>query len=216
MKRISQFALLILIPAIVLPVAAQKKNSKDKDPQTTTAAAPTQTPTASGMPTANDAAYVIGPNDELSVSVWEQAELSRAAVPVRPDGMISLPLVNDIQASGKTPMQLMNALVEKYATLGIKSPLVTVTVTAIKSQFIYILGNVGHAGTFPLVPGMTVVEAIASAGGLTLFAKQTKIEIRRNEKGQMTRLGFNYKEVMKGIHPEQDIVLKPNDTIFVP
>jgi polysaccharide export outer membrane protein len=167
------------------------------------------------MPTANDSAYVIGPNDELNVSVWEQPELSRA-VPVRPDGMISLPLINDIQAAGRTPMQLMNALLEKYATLGVKSPLVTVTVTAIKSQFIYILGNVGHPGTFPLVPGMTVVQAIASSGGLTLFAKQTKIEIRRNENGQTVRLAFNYKEVMKGVHPEQDIVLKPNDTIFVP
>jgi polysaccharide export outer membrane protein len=93
---------------------------------------------------------------------------------------------------------------------------VTVTVTAIKSPFIYILGNVGHPGTFPLVPGMTVVQAIASSGGLTLFAKQTKIEIRRNENGQTVRLAFNYKEVMKGVHPEQDIVLKPNDTIFVP
>jgi polysaccharide export outer membrane protein len=215
MKRISQFALLFLIPAMAMPVAAQKKNSKEKDPQSATAAAPTQAPRATGMPTANDSAYVIGPNDELNVSVWEQPELSRA-VPVRPDGMISLPLINDIQAAGRTPMQLMNALLEKYATLGVKSPLVTVTVTAIKSQFIYILGNVGHPGTFPLVPGMTVVQAIASSGGLTLFAKQTKIEIRRNENGQTVRLAFNYKEVMKGVHPEQDIVLKPNDTIFVP
>jgi polysaccharide export outer membrane protein len=205
---------LILIPAMAMPVAAQKKNSKDANPQAATAAAPAQAP-ATGMPTANDATYVIGANDELNVSVWEQPELSRA-VPVRPDGMISLPLVNDIQAAGKTPMQLMNALIEKYATLGVKSPLVTVTVTAIKSQFIYILGAVGHAGTFPLVPGMTVVQAIASAGGLTLFAHQNKIEIRRNENGQTVRLAFNYKEVMKGVHPEQDIVLKPNDTIFVP
>jgi polysaccharide export outer membrane protein len=212
MKRISQLAVLFLIPAMALPVVAQKKNSKSR--QSTTDAAPAQTP-ASGMPTANDASYVIGPSDDLNVSVWEQPDLSRA-VPVRPDGKISLPLVNDIQAAGKTPMQLMSALVEKYATLGVKSPLVTVTVTAIKSQFIYILGAVGHPGTFPLVPGMTVVQAIASSGGLTLFAKQTKIEIRRVENGQTVRLPFNYKEVMKGVRTQQDIVLKPNDTIFVP
>jgi polysaccharide export outer membrane protein len=215
MKRISQLALLLLIPAMAWPVSAQKNDSKDKKQQNTTAAAPAQTPPATGMPTANDASYVIGPSDELNISVWEQPDLSRP-VPVRPDGMISLPLINDILAAGKTPMQLMNALVEKYATLGVKSPLVTVTVTAIKSQFIYILGNVGHAGTLPLVPGMTVVQAIASSGGLTLFAKQTKIEIRRNENGQVVRLPFNYKEVMKGVRPEQDIVLKANDTIFVP
>lgn len=215
MKRISKFAILFLIPAMALSVTAQKKNSNDKDPKKTSATAPAQAAPATGLPTANDATYVIGAADELNVSVWEQTELSRV-VPVRPDGMISLPLINDIQAAGRTPMQLMNALVEKYATLGVKSPLVTVTVTAIKSQFIYILGNVTHAGTFPLVPGMTVVQAIASAGGLTLFAKQTKIEIRRSENGQTVRVAFNYKEVMKGVHPEQDIVLKPNDTIFVP
>jgi polysaccharide biosynthesis/export protein len=215
MKRISQIAALFLIPAMALPVVAQKNDSKDKKQQNTTAAAPAQTQPAPGMPTANDTTYVIGPSDELSISVWEQDALSKA-VPVRPDGMISLPLINDIQAAGKTPMQLMNALVEKYAALGVKSPLVTVTVTAIKSQFIYVLGQVGHPGTFPMIPGMTVLQAIASSGGLTLFAKQTKIEIRRNQNNQTVRLLFNYKEVMKGIHPEQDILLKPNDTIVVP
>jgi polysaccharide biosynthesis/export protein len=215
MKRISRIALLFLILAIALPLAAQKNDSKDKKQPNTTAATPAQTPPVTGAPVANDTTYVIGPSDELSVSVWEQPELSKG-VPVRPDGMISLPLINDIQAAGKTPMQLMNALVDKYTTLGVKSPLVTVTVTAIKSQFIYILGQVGHAGTLPLTPGMTVLQAIASSGGLSLFAKQTRIEIRRTENGQTVRLAFNYKEVMKGVHLEQDIQLKPNDTIFVP
>ena len=92
MKRISQLAVLFLIPAIALPVAAQKKNSKAKDPQSTTAAAPAQASTPAGMPLANDVSYVIGPSDELSVSVWEQPELSKA-VPVRPDGKISLPSI---------------------------------------------------------------------------------------------------------------------------
>jgi polysaccharide export outer membrane protein len=213
MKRISQIAALLLIPAIALPVSAQKNNSKDKKQQNTAAAAPAQS--APGMPVANDTSYIIGPSDDLAVSVWEQPQLS-GTVPVRPDGMISLPLINDIRASGKTPMQLMNAIVEKLAAVGVKSPLVTVTVTAIKSQFIYVLGQVGRPGTFPMIPGMTVLQAIASSGGLTLFAKQTKIEIRRNENGKLTRLSFNYKEVIKGVHPEQDILLRPNDTIVVP
>jgi polysaccharide biosynthesis/export protein len=215
MKRISKFAIVFLIPAMALPVMAQKNNSKNKNQQNTTAAAPAQTQATPGMPAANDTSYVIGPSDELNISVWENLDLSRA-VPVRPDGMISLPLLNDVQAAGKTPMQLMNTIVEKLTAHGMKEPLVTVTVTAIKSQFIYVLGQVGHPGTFPMIPGMTVVQAIASSGGLTLFAKQTKIEIRRTQNGQAERLSFNYKQVMKGVHPEQDIVLKPNDTIFVP
>jgi polysaccharide export outer membrane protein len=215
MKRISKFAILFLIPATALSVAAQKNNSKDKNQQSATAAASAQTQAAPGMPTANDASYVIGPSDELNISVWEDKDLS-GAVPVRPDGMISLPMLNDVQAAGKTPMQLMNTIVEKLTAHGMKDPIVTVTVTAIRSQFIYVLGNVGHPGTFPMIPGMTVVQAIASSGGLTVFAKQTKIEIRRTQNGKVERLAFNYKQAMKGVHPEQDIVLKPNDTIFVP
>src|ERR1700733_181200 len=215
MKRISKFAILFLIPAMALPVSAQKNDSKDKNQQNTTAAAPAQTQPAPGLPAANDASYVIGPSDELNISVWENVDLSRV-VPVRPDGMISLPLLNDVQAAGRTPMQLMKTIVEKLTTHGMKDPLVTVTVTAIKSQFIYVLGQVGHPGTFPMIPGMTVLQAIASAGGLGQFAKQTKIEIHRNENNQLMRLPFNYKEVIKGVHPEQDILLKPNDTIVVP
>ncbi len=217
MKRISQIAILLLIPAMAMPVPAQKKNSKDqKQPNTTAAApAPAQAQSSPGMPVANDSSYVIGPSDDLTVNVWQQADLS-ASVPVRPDGMISLPLINDIQATGRTPMQLMNAIVEKLGTLGVKSPLVTVTVTSIKSKFIYVLGQVGRAGTLPMTPGMTVLQAIATSGGLTLFAKQTKIEIRRTQNGQLVRIPFNYKEVIKGVHPEQDILLQPNDTIYVP
>src|SRR5579862_3086385 len=128
MKRISQLAILLLIPAMAIPAPAQKNNSKDQKQPNATPAAPAQAQPAPGMPTANDTSYVIGPSDELNVSVWEQPDLSRA-VPVRPDGMISLPLINDIQAAGKTPMQLMNAIVEKLGTLGVKTPLVTVTVT---------------------------------------------------------------------------------------
>jgi polysaccharide export outer membrane protein len=213
MKRISQIAILLLIPAMAVP--AQKNNSKDQKQPNTTAAAPAQAQASPGMPVANDSSYVIGPSDDLTVAVWEQPTLS-AGVPVRPDGMISLPLINDIQAAGKTPMQLMNAIVEKLGALGVKSPLVTVTVTSIRSKFIYVLGQVGKPGTLPMTPGMTVLQAIATSGGLTLFAKQTKIEIHRNVNNQLTRIPFNYKEVIKGVHPEQDIQLQPNDTIYVP
>jgi polysaccharide export outer membrane protein len=147
--------------------------------------------------------------------VWEQENLSKT-VPVRPDGMISLPLINDVQAAGRTPMQLMNTLVEKLTTLGVKSPLVTVTVTSINSQRIYVLGQVARAGAYPMIPGMTVLQAIASAGGLGQFAKQSKIEIRRTENGKLVMFPFNYKDVLRGKHSEQDILLKPGDTIVVP
>jgi len=213
MKRISQLAILLLIPAMAIPVPAQKNDSKNQKQPNTTAAAPAQA--SPGMPVANDTSYVVGPSDDLTIAVWEHADLS-GSVPVRPDGMISLPLINDIQAAGKTPMQLMSAIVEKLAALGVKSPLVTVTVTSIKSKFIYVLGQVGHPGTLAMTPGMTVLQAIATSGGLTLFAKQTKIEIHRNVNSQLTRIPFNYKEVIKGVHPEQDIMLQPNDTIYVP
>jgi len=212
MNRISKIAILILTPALALPALAQKSSSKDKN---STASTSTQSQAMPGMPAANDTSYVIGPSDELSVSVWEQPDLSKS-VPVRPDGMISLPLINDVQAAGRTPMQLMNTLVEKLTTLGVKSPLVTVTVTSINSQRIYVLGQVARAGAYPMIPGMTVLQAIASAGGLGQFAKQSKIEVRRTEKGQLMMFPFNYKDVLRGKHPEQDILLKPGDTIVVP
>jgi polysaccharide export outer membrane protein len=202
----------VLIAALTLPVLSQKNNANDKN-----AVAPvaSQSQPAAGMPTANDSSYIIGPSDELNVSVWEQPELSRI-VPVRPDGMISLPLINDVQAAGKTPMQLMKAVVDKLTVLGVKTPLVTVTVSTINSQRIYVMGNVTRAGAYPMLPGMTVLQGIASAGGLTLFAKQTKIEVRRTENGQVLWFSFNYKEVIRGKNTGQDIVLKPGDTILVP
>jgi polysaccharide export outer membrane protein len=211
MNRISRIALMLMIPVMALPVLGQKSNSKDKN----TAAATSQAPPAAGMTGANDTSYVIGPGDDLNVNVWENDSLS-GTVTVRPDGMISLPLLNDVQASGKTPMQLMKVLVEKIAATGVKTPLVTVTVKASNSQRIYVLGQVGRAGAYPMIPGMTVLQAIASAGGLSLYAKQTKIEVRRTEDGKVARYSFNYKEVLKGVHTEQDIMLKPGDTIVVP
>jgi polysaccharide biosynthesis/export protein len=215
MKQISKFAILFLIPAMALPVSAQKNNSKDKNPQNTTAAAPAQTQPATGLPAANDATYVIGPGDDLNISVWDNDNLS-GAVTVRPDGMISLPLLNDVQASGKTPMQLRDVLVEKIGATGVKTPLVTVTVKATNSQRIYVLGNVARAGAYPMIPGMNVLQGISSAGGLTLFAKHTKIMVLRAENGQQVRLPFNYDSVLKGKTPEQNIPLKPGDTIIVP
>jgi|SRR5437879_1693150 len=163
--------------------------------------------------TAN-ANYVIGPEDLLDISVWKEPDLTRT-VPVRPDGKISLPLLNDVQAAGQTPTQLATHVTEslkRYVT----DPQVTVIVTAINSQRIYLLGEVTRAGAYPLLPGMTVLQALSSAGGLTQYAHSQKIYVLREGNGGPTKASFNYKDFLKGRNPEQNVVLKVGDTIVVP
>jgi polysaccharide export outer membrane protein len=215
MKRISSFTLLLFVAVAALPAAAQSNNSKTKAQDGKTAGSASNSGKAVPQAATTDPSYVIGPSDQLNISVWEQPELSRE-VPVRPDGMISLPLLNDVQAAGKTPMQLASTITEKLSSSLVKDPQVTVIVTLINSQRVYIMGKVGHAGSFPLVPGMTVLQAISTAGDLTLFAKQNQIYILRTENGKKERFPFNYKDVLRGMRTEQDIVLKPGDLIVVP
>jgi polysaccharide biosynthesis/export protein len=171
-----------------------------------------QTPVASVA--ANDDTYVIGPEDVLNVNVWKEAEVS-GSVPVRPDGKISLPLLNDIQAAGSTPMQLTNQITEKLKRF-LTDPHVTATVTAVNSRRVYIIGEVARPGAFPLQPNMTVLQALTSAGGPSPYAKTTKIYMLRTENGVQTKVAFNYKEVVKGRSTEQNVTLKPGDTIVVP
>ena len=163
---------------------------------------------------ANDDTYVIGPEDVLNVNVWKEAEVS-GSVPVRPDGKISLPLLNDVQAAGSTPMQLTNQITEKLKKF-LTDPHVTVTVTAVNSRRVYIIGEVARPGAFPLLPNMTVLQALTSAGGPSPYAKTTKIYMLRTENGVQTKVAFNYKEVVKGRSTEQNVALKPGDTIVVP
>jgi polysaccharide biosynthesis/export protein len=162
----------------------------------------------------DDPNYVIGPNDELIVSVWKEPEVSRT-VPVRPDGKISLALLNDVQAQGLTPMQLGSDITEKLKKF-MADPQVTVIVTKINSQQIFIVGEVLKSGGYALLPNMTALDAISNAGGFTPFAKRTKIYILRTENGKATSIPFNYKEAVRSHRPEQDIVLKPGDKIVVP
>ena len=161
-----------------------------------------------------DPVYLIGEEDVLNVSVWKEPEVTRT-VPVRPDGKISLPLLNDVQAAGLTPAQLAMLITEKLRKF-IAEPQVTVIVTTINSRRVYILGEVNRAGAFPLLPGMNILQALSSAGGFTPFAKQKGIYVLREENGQQLRFPFNYKDVVKGKRPDQNIVLKPGDTIVVP
>jgi polysaccharide export outer membrane protein len=170
-------------------------------------------PAAPAKPAADDLKYVIGPEDQLNINVWKEQELS-GAVPVRPDGKISLPLLNDVQAAGLTPMQLAADLTEKLKKF-VSEPRVTVTVTNIQSKRIFLVGQV-RAGAFPLLPDMTILQALSAAGCCTEFAKTTKIYVLRNENGKQVKYPFNYKEALKGNNPQQNILLQPGDTIVVP
>jgi polysaccharide biosynthesis/export protein len=159
-----------------------------------------------------DAGYKIGPQDVLRVDVWKETEISRS-VPVRPDGKISLPLLNDVQAAGLTAMELANTITEGLKKF-INNPQVTVTVTEINSRRMYVTGEVTRPGAYPLLPNMTALQALTSAGGFTQFSNPKKIYVLRNENGKQVKHPFNYKSVVDG--KQDDIPLLPGDTIVVP
>jgi polysaccharide export outer membrane protein len=164
---------------------------------------------------AHDNSFVIGNDDRLAINVWKEPELTRS-IPVRSDGKISLPLAGEVQAAGRTPLQLEQEIATKLLSF-ITDPEVTVIVEQINSQRFNILGQVGKPGTYSLSSAATVLDAIAAAGGFRDFAKQTRIYIlRQNAKGAEVRIPFNYKDVIKGKNPEQNIKLEPRDTIVVP
>jgi polysaccharide biosynthesis/export protein len=187
-------------------LGAQSNASQPVDPSK-----PTQT---SSAVIETDPAYKIGPQDVLRIDVWKEPDISRA-VPVRPDGKVTLPLLNDVQAAGLTPVQLAAKIADglkKYIT----SPQVTVGVTEINSRRIFVTGEVTRAGAFPLLPNMTVLQALSSSGGFTQFARVKNIYILRMEDGKQVKHAFNYKDAVSGKHPEQNIILEGGDVIVVP
>jgi polysaccharide export outer membrane protein len=160
--------------------------------------------------------YVIGPDDVLQVLYWREKEIS-AEVTVRPDGMISLPLLNDVKAAGLTPEQLRvvvtQAAKEKYF---LEDPDVTINIKTINSRKVFITGSVARPGPYPLTSATSVLQLISMAGGLTEFAKQKNISVMRTENGKPMRYPFNYKDVANGKNLKQNIELKPGDTVIVP
>lgn len=201
------------LAAVLLTAAAVPANAQDKQEQKAAAQTPSAEANAHKAAT-SDPNYVIGGQDVLDINVWKEAELTRT-VPVRPDGKISLPLLNDVQASGLTPTQLAQELTEnlkKYVT----NPQVTVIVTQINSQRIYILGEVSRAGAYPLLPDMTILQGLSSAGGFTQFANLKKIYMLRTENGKQVKYPFNYKDVISGKAQDENLTLKAGDTIVVP
>jgi len=163
----------------------------------------------------HDDTFIIGADDSLAINVWKEPDLSRT-VPVRSDGKISLPLVGEVTAAGRTPLQLekdISAKLLNYMT----DPQVTVIVQQINSEKYNILGQVAKPGAYSLIATTTIVDAIATAGGFKDFAKKKAIYIlRQNPGGGETRIDFNYQNFIKGKNTNQNIVLKPHDTIIVP
>jgi polysaccharide export outer membrane protein len=208
--------ILLIVTACVLAGMAQARTespaAQDKKEEIKGAngqAAPGAAPTAG-----EDPAYKIGPQDVLRIDVWKEEQLTRT-VPVRPDGKVTLPLLNDVQAAGLTPMELGGAIGEglkKY----INNPQVTVTIIEINSRRIYVTGEVSKPGAYPLLPHMTALQALSSSAGFTPFARVKNIYVLRTENGKQIKLPFNYKEAIRGKNPEQNIELQSGDVIVVP
>jgi len=203
MKR---FVLLALMAAFFLSLGAQAMRAQDekvlfkKEPQ--------PEPIAAGD------AYIIGPEDVIYIHVWKEDALSRT-VPVRSDGKISLPLVDDVAAAGLTPLQLKDVLVTRFGQY-IDSPTISVVVTEANSFKVFLSGEVKTPGVIRLRSETTIMQLIPMAGGFTEWANQKKILLIRKEKGRERRFIINYKNIVDGREPNANIVLKSGDTIIVP
>jgi polysaccharide export outer membrane protein len=180
--------------------------------QAPTAAGPATDPSAAKP---HDDSFVIGNDDVLAINVWKEPDISRS-IPVRSDGKISLPLVGEVQAAGRTPLKLEQEIASRLQNY-ISQPEVSVMVQQINSQKFNVLGQVAHPGTFVIANSLTVLDALALAGGFRDFAKQKSIYVlRQNADGTETRLPFNYKDVIKGKNLAQNVKIQPRDTIIVP
>lgn len=205
--NVKRLAVILWMVLFSIRLAAQTNDAVGTKVDKPAAAA--QEPDASS--TSSD--YLIGADDQLRISVWKEPDLSET-LPVRPDGKISMPLLNDVQAAGLTPLQLKDSITEKLRKY-IADPRVTVVVTAMNSRRVFVTGEVTHSGPMALLPHMTMLQALAQAG-FTQFANLKAIYLLRTDNGKQEKIPFNYKEVIKGNHPEQNIALKPGDTVVVP
>lgn len=204
-------------PAVTTPAAADANATPAAAAAAAKAATPdaatTAQPSAAAGAAAETGTYVIGPSDVIAVTVFKEPTLSNTLL-VRPDGMISIPLLGDVEASGKTPGELaieITAKLKKY----IQDPNVTVLLSAMNSKKIYMMGEVARIGPVELIPGMTLLQAIASAGGLTVYANSGKIYILRTESGRQEKIPVQYKQALRG-DSASNLTLKAGDTIVVP
>ncbi len=198
----------------VIPATADESTNSGKDVAKATPLPSTDTPT-SRVTTIHPDTYIIGVGDVLDINVWKEGELTKT-VPVRPDGMITLPLIGEIKAVGLTPVQLKDVVTADLDKV-LSDPQVEVMVVSVNSLSYNVMGNVYKPGYYPLVRPITMLDAIALAGGFKDFAKEKKIYIlRAGANGTQQKLHFNYKQVIKGQNMGQNIMVEPHDTIVVP
>lgn len=215
MNRTLLFAFTLLtMPALGLAQQDATKPAIASPPPAAPAPPPAAQTTPAGALPQVSPSYIIGPEDSLTVNVWKEPSVS-GGFNVRPDGMISMPLLGDLVASGLTPTALGADITEKLKKY-INDPLVTITVLTVNSKHIYLQGNIGRPGVQPLTPGVTPMQAIISAGGVTEYGNAKKIYIlRTSASGQTQKIPFNYKKAIKDGN-QQGVTLQPNDTIVVP
>jgi polysaccharide export outer membrane protein len=206
--------------ALVTPISAQTQTQPQPGGSAQQPGGGTQPSGSKAASTASTAplpvvpkGYVIGAEDVLSIVVWREKEISSDVI-VRPDGMISLPLLRDVQAAGYTPEQLAE-IIEKAALKFVTDSDTTVIVKQINSRKVFVLGEVAKPGVFPLTTEMNVLQLISAVGGLNEYADKGNITIIRNENGTERRHKFNYNEVISGKKLQQNIMLQPNDTVLV-
>ena len=183
------------------------------DQQSAAAAPKASAPAAPAAPISPDQ-YRIGPEDLLAVSVWKNDAMSRI-VPVRPDGMISLPLLDDVQAAGLTPMQLRDVIIKKLSDY-MPAPEVSVIVNEVRSFKVSVMGEVSKPSRYELRSATTVLDVLAQAGGFTQFANRSKIVVLRPNGKTMTRIPFNYNKVIASGGEDENFYLQPNDIVLVP
>lgn len=218
MKFKANYALVVtsflMFAAGPLPTQTVASRSRTPDSPSATGGSAVQV-TPSPVYRVHNGTYLIGGADQLQIQVWKEKELSKT-VAVRSDGKISLPLVGELQAAGKTPIQLENDIAAKLRKF-IIAPAVTVMVIKINSLRFSVLGEVIKPGSYSLTTTTTVVDAIATAGGFRDFAKKKSIYVlHANADGTESRISVNYKEFVKGKNPGQNVRLQPGDTVVVP
>lgn len=204
--------LAVMLSLPVVGAAQQKKEAAAGQAAPAAQSAGNSTAPA-GSPMVDPNTYVIGADDSLQVTVWKEPSFS-GSFPVRPDGMISMVMLGDIRAAGRTPTQLSDDIAEKLKKY-IQDPVVSVVVLGVNSQKIFLVGEVAKTGPILLTPGMTPLQAIATAGGPTMFANTKHIYILRTVQGKQQKIPFNYKKALKGENT-QVVELKPGDTIVIP
>jgi polysaccharide export outer membrane protein len=199
------------VPRETAPTDAAPAVDSAADTRVGLASMPTATPKDTEK---TDASYVIGIADDLQISVWKEPDLSGPVV-VRPDGMITLPVINDVHVDGLTTKQVQDILTEKLRRV-VNTPQVTVIVRNIRSRKVFLVGQVGHPGALSLTGHETVLQVVAESGGLGPYAKAEKIYILRRTGGHQEKISFNYRKAIKGGDPKSDFQLETGDVIVVP